>query len=85
MISQVPQCQVGFPSSNTICLWVKSSQIVSVTFNAKKEDTFVPRMMHLTTLLPYVIPSFYLKHLSLADTDCLVDEATPFHLLQREL
>lgn len=85
MISQVPQCQVVFPSSNAICLWVKSSQTVSVTFNARKEDTFVPRMTHLTSLPPYIIPYFYLKHLSQADTDHLMDEATPFRLLQREL
>lgn len=34
MISQVPQCQVGFLTSDIICLRVKSSQIVSMTFNA---------------------------------------------------
>lgn len=51
---EVPQTQARFLSSNIICLWVKSSQIVSMTFIAKKKRHCLENdTSHLSSTLHY--------------------------------
>lgn len=58
VISQVPRTQARFVSS-IICLWVKSSQIVSMSFIAKKkrhclenDTSHLSSTLHYSTVLP---------------------------------